>query len=67
VGALAEVADGDDGTELWLRAMVGAPDGSWTLRMSATGSPADADDVGSRLAKQLLADGAGDLLAEPAP
>lgn len=66
VGALADVADGDDGPELWLRAMVGAPDGSWSVRMSATGAPADADDVGSRLARQLLADGAGVLLAEPA-
>jgi hydroxymethylbilane synthase len=64
IGALADVADGDDGPELWLRAIVAAPDGNWSLRLSATGSPDDPDDVGSGLAKQLLAEGAGDLLAE---
>jgi hydroxymethylbilane synthase len=64
IGALADVVDGDDGPELWLRAIVAAPDGTWSLRLSATGSPDDPDDVGSGLAKQLLAEGAGDLLAE---
>ncbi len=64
VGALADVGDGDDGLELWLRAMVGVPDGSWTLRLSATGSPTDAESVGAGLGRQLLADGAGELLVE---
>lgn len=63
VGALADLADGDDGPELWLRAMVAAPDGGWSLRLSATGSPDDAEDVGSKLAKQLLAEGADELQA----
>jgi hydroxymethylbilane synthase len=65
VGALADVADGDGDLELWLRALVAAPDGGWSLRLSATGPLCDADDLGSRLAKQLLAEGAAELLAEP--
>jgi hydroxymethylbilane synthase len=64
VGALADLADGDGEPELWLRALVATPDGGWSLRLSATGPPDDADDLGSRLAKQLLAEGAGELLAE---
>jgi hydroxymethylbilane synthase len=64
VGALADIADGDRGPELWLRALVTAPDGGWSLRLSATGAPDDAEVVGAGLAKQLLAEGAGDLLAE---
>ena len=38
-GVLAEVASGDDGDELWLRAVVGDPSGSHTIRLSATGLP----------------------------
>lgn len=67
VGALADVADGDDGPELWVRAMVATPDGSWSLRLSATGALDDAEGVGCGLAKQLLVEGAGELLAELAP
>ena len=39
VGALAEVAEGDDGDELWLRAVALSPDGAVAVRRSATGSP----------------------------
>ena len=61
VGALAEVVEGDDGDELWLRAVAMSTDGELSVRMSATGNPADAADLGARLAKEMLADGAGDL------
>jgi hydroxymethylbilane synthase len=61
VGALAEVVEGEDGDELWLRAVALSTDGGLSVRMSATGDPADAADVGSRLAKEMLAEGAGDL------
>ena len=47
VGALAEVAEGDDGDELWVRAVALSPDGALAVRMSATGAPADAVGVGS--------------------
>lgn len=67
VGALAELADGDEGPELWVRAMVANPDGSWNFRLSATGAPDDAEGVGCGLAKQLLVEGAGAMLAGLAP
>jgi hydroxymethylbilane synthase len=63
VGALAEVAWGDDGDELWLRAMVGHPSGSPTIRLSATGLPHEAAAVGERLAAEMLAEGADSLMA----
>lgn len=61
VGALAEVALGDDADELWLRAVVAHPSGDPLLRRSATGAPADAVGVGRRLADELLSDGAAEL------
>lgn len=64
IGALAEVAEGEDGNEIWVRAVALSPDGALAVRMSASGSPADAVGVGSRLASEMLADGAA-RLAEP--
>ena len=61
IGALAEIVEGEDGEELWLRAVALSTDGGLSVRMSSTGSPADAVEVGARLAKEMLADGAGDL------
>ena len=61
VGALAEVVEGEDGEELWLRAVALSTDGELSVRMSATGDPADAIGLGDRLAKEMLADGAADL------
>ncbi|GAA4722629.1 hydroxymethylbilane synthase [Nocardioides endophyticus] len=61
IGALADVAEGEDGEELWVRAIALSPDGGLSVRMSATGDPADAAGVGDRLAKEMLADGAADL------
>ncbi len=63
VGALAEIAVDDDGElELFLRASVTALDGSDAVRLSATGRVTDAEDVGRRLAADLLADGADRLM-----
>jgi hydroxymethylbilane synthase len=66
VGALAEVAVGDDDQpELFLRGSVTAADGSDAIRLSATG-PVDAPEtLGRRLADDLLADGASTLLGSP--
>src|SRR6478735_6273616 len=61
IGALADVVEGEDGEELWVRAIALSPDGGLSVRMSATGDPADAAGVGDRLAKEMLADGAADL------
>jgi hydroxymethylbilane synthase len=63
IGALADVVEGDDGDELWVRAVALSTDGSLSVRMSATGDPNDAAGLGARLAKEMLADGAGDLEA----
>jgi hydroxymethylbilane synthase len=61
VGVLAEVVEGDDGEELWVRAAALSPDGALAVRMSATGDPADADGVGTRLASDMLDEGAARL------
>lgn len=62
VGALAEIAVGDDGIEVFLRGSVTAVDGSAAVRLSATGATTDADGVGRRLAAELLAAGADRLM-----
>jgi hydroxymethylbilane synthase len=62
VGALAEVAEGDDGPEIFLRGSVTAVDGSAAVRLSATGPTATADAVGRRLAADLLAAGADQMM-----
>jgi hydroxymethylbilane synthase len=64
IGALAEIADGDDDLELWLRGVVAAIDGSHLVRLSAVGSPADAEGVGQALADDMLAEGAGAIMHE---
>jgi hydroxymethylbilane synthase len=65
IGALAEVVEGEDGEELWVRAVALSLDGALAVRKSATGTPADAVGVGTRLAKEMLADGAADLTVDP--
>lgn len=68
VGALAEVVEGDDGEELWLRAVALSPDGGLMIRRSASGTLSDPRGLGSALAAEMLADGAADLIHEaPAP
>lgn len=64
IGTLAEVVEGEDGDELWVRAVALSPDGALAVRMSASGSLADAAGVGMRLAKEMLAEGAGALAGE---
>jgi hydroxymethylbilane synthase len=66
IGALAEVAEGDDGPEVWLRGVVAALDGSHTVRLSASGDASDPAAVGRRLAADLLAEGAAGLMQERA-
>jgi len=66
IGALAEVVEGEDGDELWVRAIALSHDGGLSVRMSASGSPADAAGVGTRLAGEMLTDGAAELTAAPA-
>lgn len=65
LGALAEVAEGEDGDEIWIRAVALSYDGALTVRMSMTGSPDDPVGVGRRLAEQMLDDGARSLIDTP--
>ena len=65
VGALAEVVEGDDGPELWIRAIALSEDGALSVRMSASGPIGDAAGVGTRLAEEMLVDGAADLMQTP--
>jgi hydroxymethylbilane synthase len=65
IGVLAEVAEGEQADELWVRAAALSPDGTLAVRMSATGDPADAAGVGNRLAGQMLDEGAGQLTEAP--
>jgi hydroxymethylbilane synthase len=67
VGALAEVAAGDDGEELWLRGLIAAPDGSEVIRLSLSGHPSDAAEIGTRLAENLLSEGAAELVPGGVP
>jgi hydroxymethylbilane synthase len=65
VGVLAEIVEGDDGEELWVRAVALSPDGELAVRMSATGTPADAAGVGNRLGERMLGEGARQLTETP--
>ncbi len=62
VGALCELAEGEDGPELFLRANVTAIDGSAAVRSSAARSPAQAAELGRLLGMELLDRGAEELL-----
>ena len=64
VGALAEIAEGEDGDELWIRAIALSHDGAAVVRKSATGTPDDAVGVGRRLAAEMLEEGADTLIQE---
>jgi hydroxymethylbilane synthase len=68
-GDLAAAGDpaGMEQPEMYLRAAVVADDGSSGCRLSITGPAADAEELGRRLAADLLADGAADLMGERVP
>jgi hydroxymethylbilane synthase len=67
VGGLAEVVEAElvgevMSVEVFLRGSVTAIDGSDAVRLSATGATTDADGVGRRLAAELLANGADEMM-----
>jgi len=63
VGALADVIEGDDGAlEVYLRGSVTAPDGSDAVRLSAAGPLNTAEQVGRRLAAELVELGANMMM-----
>jgi hydroxymethylbilane synthase len=60
IGSYAELVDG----EIWLRALVGAPDGTVMIRGERRGKPEEAEQLGVSLAEELLANGAREILTE---
>lgn len=67
VGAFADLAEGEEGPELYLRAVVASGDGAHSVRLSATGTPDEAEQLGRRLARELLEEGAAGLIGERLP
>ncbi len=65
VGALAEVAEGDLGDELWVRAVALSPDGALSVRRSASGPLDHPIELGQKLAAEMLSEGAAELINEP--
>ncbi|AMG03160.2 hydroxymethylbilane synthase [Vibrio mimicus] len=51
-----------DGDEIWLRALVGEPDGSQIVRGEIRGPRSEAEQLGITLAEQLLGQGAKEIL-----
>ncbi|BBM01056.1 hydroxymethylbilane synthase [Microbulbifer sp. GL-2] len=58
IGCYAEL----QGENLWLRGLVGSPDGVTMIRAECRGAAADGKTLGTQLAEQLLADGADKIL-----
>jgi hydroxymethylbilane synthase len=52
-----------EGEQLWLRGLVGQPDGGLLLRAEARAPVLDAQALGEQVAEALLAQGAADILA----
>ncbi|HHZ96041.1 MAG TPA: hydroxymethylbilane synthase [Flavobacteriales bacterium] len=52
-----------EGDQLWLRGLVGQPDGSEIIRGEIRGARGDAESLGVRLAEELIARGANAILA----
>jgi hydroxymethylbilane synthase len=62
VAAHAELAEGEQGDEIYLRGAVISTDGARAIRLSRTGTPADAAEIGKALAADLLDAGADTML-----
>ena len=60
IGCYAEL----EGDQLWLRGLVGRPDGTLVLRDDIRGHKESAEALGIELAEKLLAAGAGEILEQ---
>ncbi|MFD2765510.1 hydroxymethylbilane synthase [Micromonospora eburnea] len=60
----SSLAGGEGGDEIYLRGAVISPDGTRDLRLSRTGTPADAAEIGKALAAELLELGADSILGQ---
>ncbi|MHB0774705.1 hydroxymethylbilane synthase [Halomonas sp. WWR20] len=54
----------NDGRTIWLRALVGDPEGTRVLRAESRGAAEEPEALGIRVAEELLDQGAGDILAQ---
>jgi hydroxymethylbilane synthase len=61
IGSFAVLEEGD---QLWLRGLVGSPDGSQMITGERRGPRAQAEQMGISLAEELLENGARDILRE---
>jgi hydroxymethylbilane synthase len=61
IGGFATI---EDRKQLWLRAMVGRPDGSEILRDLGAGPAAEPAELGRQVAERLLARGADKILGD---
>jgi len=52
------------GDQLFMRGLVGKPDGTLVYRSEKTGPASEAEAIGRAVAEELLASGAGDILSE---
>lgn len=66
VAAYADLASGEGGAQIHLRGCVISPDGARAIRMTRTGTPADAAEIGKALAADLLEAGADTLMGSTA-
>jgi hydroxymethylbilane synthase len=57
------IQDPNNSDQIWLRALVGDTDGSRILRAEMSATPDSAEQLGLEVAENLLAQGAGDILA----
>jgi hydroxymethylbilane synthase len=66
VGALGEAIEGDEEyeAELYLRAIALTPDGQHAVKLSTSGALVDATGLARRLAEEMLAEGAAELMKE---
>lgn len=60
IAGFAEIVDG----RLWLRGLVGSPDGEKMFRAERWGTLADTEELGTAVAEELLAQGADAILRE---
>lgn len=54
----------NEGRNLWLRGLVGDPDGTRVLRAEGRGAVSEPETLGIRVAEELLEQGAGEILAQ---
>ena len=64
IACFAQFVGEGEGEQLQLRGLVGKPDGSLILRAQGMAPAAEAEQLGIRLAEDLLAQGAAAILAE---